>query len=198
MSTRATSVFFGCRHHVDEAGAERGIRRLHRDGGGRIGLRLGRERTVLRLPLLAAPIEQFHVLDAINVEDPGTPGGEPVVGVAVEDDGGVFRHAGIAEQRLEVLLRYDVALYAIDQIAVPGDVHRARDMAALVEAGIDADLDHPNLGVGGILLQPIGADQEVARLRREVQRAPATAAAPIRANRPMFICASCLAIRIGA
>ena len=42
----------------------------------------------------------------------------------------------------------------------------APDMAALVQAGIHADLDHAHLGVLQVLFQPVGADQELGVLRR--------------------------------
>jgi hypothetical protein len=91
----------------------------------------------LRLPQLAAAVEQLHlVAETVDVEHPRAPGGEPVVVVAVEDDRRVFGDAGIAQRLLERLARGDVALDRIDELGVPVEMDGARNVAALVDAGV--------------------------------------------------------------
>ena len=110
---------------------------------------------------LRPPSSSLTFVEAVDVEDPGAPGGEPVVVVAVEDDRGVLVDAELAQQRLEFLLRGDVALHRVDQVGVPDDVLRARNVAALEQARLDADLDDADLRVGEVLLQPVGGDERV-------------------------------------
>src|SRR5690606_23478138 len=100
---------------------------------------VGVERQALRFPQLAAAVEQAD-LDAIDVEHPRTPRGEPVVVVAIEYDLGIAGDAGVAQLGLELFTRGDVAPGRVDQFGVPVEVHRAGDVTALVDAGVDAHL----------------------------------------------------------
>ena len=136
------------RAQLGVGGGERDAARLHRVDALSSG-------ALLELPLLAAAVEELNVVvEAVDLEHPGAPGGEPVVVVAVENDRGVLVDAELAHQRLEFLLRGDVAPHRIDQVGVPDDVLRARNVAALEQAGLDADLDNADLGIGEIFSSP--------------------------------------------
>ncbi|MNV82548.1 hypothetical protein D3C71_1762900 [compost metagenome] len=45
------------------------------------------------------------------------------------------------------------------EIVVPGEVHGAGNVGALIESGVDADLDHTHVGAVQVLRQPLGSDQ---------------------------------------
>src|SRR5690606_10388957 len=70
------------------------------------------------------------------------------------------------EQLLEVLFGRDVAADRIDEIGMPADVHGARNMAALVNAGIDAHLEYADLRIVEVLLEPVGRYQRSVRGER--------------------------------
>ncbi|MCY1511281.1 hypothetical protein D9M68_456950 [compost metagenome] len=152
-------ALLGGGQHVRQVGPQPRVGGLDRHAAGRRRARPGAEGAPLGLPLDAPAVEQLDVGHPVHIEYPGTPGGEPVVVVAVENGGGVVGDAGLAQQRLEVLLAGDVAADRVDQVAVPGEVHRAGNVPALVEARHHADLDDAHLGIVEVLFQPVGADQ---------------------------------------
>ena len=62
---------------------------------------VGRQLAALVDPLLAAAVQDPHVVVAVELQIPVGVGGEPVVLVAVEDDGRVVADSALAEQPLE-------------------------------------------------------------------------------------------------
>src|SRR5205814_8675691 len=88
--------------------------------------------TAFGLPLDAAAIDQLHLVVAVVLEGPVGVGGEPVVVVAVKQDGRVGADAAAAEHALERLLRRDVAEGLVLQVLAPVPGHGACDVAALV------------------------------------------------------------------
>lgn len=132
--------------HVGDACAERPVGFGERDRACDDGSDIGRVGAALQFPFAAAAIQQLHVVaQAVDIEHPGAPGGEPVVVVAIEDDGGVLVDPEPAQQRLELVATGDVAIDRLDQVGVPDHVLGARNMATFEQSGFDADLDHPDL-----------------------------------------------------
>ncbi|MCY1527479.1 hypothetical protein D9M68_625470 [compost metagenome] len=156
------AAFFRGGQHVGQVGAQVLVGGFDTDVAGREGAGAVIQGTAFGFPLDPPAVEQFDVIDAVHIEHPGTPGGEPVVVVAVEDGGGVLGYAGFTQQRLEVLLAGDVAFDRIDQVGVPAEIHRAGNVPAFVHARHHADLDDSHLGIVEILLQPVAADQVFA------------------------------------
>ncbi|KAG1217786.1 hypothetical protein G6F35_008855 [Rhizopus arrhizus] len=91
---------------------------------------------------------------------------KPIVVVAVQDGRRVGVDAGARHQRLELLGRGNVSVHGVDQIRMPADVRRTRDMAAFVQARVHAHLHHPHLRIVQVLFQPLGRDQVLGMLRR--------------------------------
>ena len=85
------------------------------------------QRPVLGQPGGAAPVEQAHVADTVEHGDPGAEGGEPVVAVAVEDDGRVIIGPGALQQLLEAVAWHDVAALLVEEIAPPVEAQCAGD-----------------------------------------------------------------------
>src|SRR5690606_9770282 len=80
----------GYRNHIGQAGTQRLVTLAQRDIARGMAHLAGGQRTTFLLPLHPAPIQQLDVLHAVDVKYPGSPGGEPVVVVAIQDDGAVF------------------------------------------------------------------------------------------------------------
>ena len=87
-----------------EVAIGRGVRRRLRRGC------LRRQLAPLVDPLLAAPVEDPHVLVAVDLQVPVGVGGKPVVLVAVEHERRVVRDPALAQQALEGRLVDQVAL----------------------------------------------------------------------------------------
>src|SRR5690606_35847008 len=81
---------FGDGDDISEVGTQVGIALADLDGRSLLARLGGVERQAPGLPQLAAAIEQLDLIaKTIDVEYPGAPGGEPVIVVAIEDDGGL-------------------------------------------------------------------------------------------------------------
>ena len=104
-------------------------------------------------------------MDAVDVEHPSTPGSEPVVVVAVKNDRGVLINAGLLQQGFEIVARNDVAAHGVDKVGVPGKVDGAGNVAAFVNAGVDADFKYADVWIGEVFLQPIHGHQRAFVLR---------------------------------
>src|SRR5580658_11116532 len=85
-------------------------------GGRRHVRRFRGERSVLRNPLLAAPIDQANVLVAVIFQLPKGVGGEPVVVVPVQQNRGVVRDSRLSEQFFERSLLDQIATNVILQL----------------------------------------------------------------------------------
>ena len=130
-----------------------------RDGAGRVGRRIGRQRQAIGFDLDPAAVEEPDVVEALVAELPVRPGREPVVVVAVEHDGGVVVDAGGAQERLQLLAADEVAPDRIGQLALPVDAGRARQVAGVVGIGVDVDLEEADLRVVEVLAGPVGGDE---------------------------------------
>jgi hypothetical protein len=87
---------------------------------------------------------------AVNLENPKTIGGEPVVVVAVKNDGVGGRDASAAEELLELLLADDVAAELVLGLRLPVEADGAGDMAGLIGLGVDIDLDEFDAGLAQV------------------------------------------------
>src|SRR5882757_247864 len=119
------------------------------------------ERAAVQLPLLAATVEQLHVLVAVQLEVPVGVRGEPVVVAAVEDHGVVVADALVRQQLGELLGVDEVALDLVLQLGLPVQPDGARDVAAFVGAGVLVDLDEDGVRRVEIALGPVSRDQDV-------------------------------------
>jgi hypothetical protein len=100
----------------------------------------------------------------VVAEVPVGVGGEPVVAVAVEDDGVLVGDPAAAHQGAEVLGPEEVALDLILEVGAPVESDRTRDVALGVEGGVLVDLDDSDRVVVEVLGDPIGLDQDVLRI----------------------------------
>ena len=103
---------------------------------------------------------------AVELELPVGPRGEPVVVVAVQDDGGVGpipEADSNAEKssRPAMSRRMPSASWLVQFQA-----DRARDMALLVRRGVDIDLDEPDVRVLEVRERPVAVDERLSRWRR--------------------------------
>jgi hypothetical protein len=120
-----------------------------------------RRRAALGDPLLARAVEQLHGVVAVVLQVPVRVGGEPVVAVAVEDDRVGVRDAARAEQRAERLRVEEIAPDLVLQVAHPVEADRPRDVGLGVERRVLVDLDHAQVGVTEMLLEPARLDEHV-------------------------------------
>src|SRR5690606_6590721 len=58
----------------------------------------------------------------------------------------------------------DIASDGVNEIGVPDEIDRARNMTALVDAGNDAHFDHADIRIIEIFFKPIGRDQRFGQL----------------------------------
>ena len=146
----------------DDLVAERADRRVLLLRGVRRGLALRElvgQLAAVELPLLAAAVEQLHVLVAVELEVPVRVGREPVVVAAVEHDRVVVGDARANEQRLELRLADEVPADLVLQVGRPVELDGARDVALVVGGGVLVDLDEDDPGVVEMLLDPLGGDE---------------------------------------
>ena len=101
--------------------------------GDRLQVRpLGRQLLVgLVEPLDPAAVHRARILVAVDLEQPETVGGEPVVVVPVEDHCVLRGDAGAADELLERLLADDVAVDLVLQLGLPVEADRAADVAGV-------------------------------------------------------------------
>ncbi len=104
---------------------------LLRDVAGRWARhRVGDQRPVVQLPLLATAVEQLDVAVAVELEVPVRVGGEPVVVAAVEDHAVVVGDAPLGEQGLELGLVDEVPADLVLQVGLPVELDGTGDVAA--------------------------------------------------------------------
>jgi len=128
-----------------------------RSGGGHV---LG-ELTALELPLLAPAVQELHVVEPAELQDPVGVCGEPVVVPAVEEDGGAVVHAHRTQEPGQPRLVHVVATDLRVQVGRPVPRDRAADVTLLVGARVLVDLDHTDRRIVEMLLEPVGVDQHV-------------------------------------
>ena len=127
--------------------------------GGRLGRHVEVGVAAVGDPQVASAVEQSHVGVAEQGEHPQRVGGPPVALVAVDHDGVVAGDA-LAVHQLGELRAVDVVAYVrVVEVGVPVDLHRARDVAGVVEQHVLVGLDDGQPGPAEIARQPVGGDQ---------------------------------------
>jgi hypothetical protein len=147
------------RDHFVAEGADRRVLVLGRVRRGRPRDRVGDEWTVVQLPLLAAAVEQLHVLVPVQLEIPVRVGGEPVVVAAVEDDLVVVADAALGEQGLELGLVHEVPADRVLEVLLPIELDGPWDVTTVVSRGVLVHLNEDRAGGAEILLGPVGGDE---------------------------------------
>src|SRR5699024_1684888 len=127
---------------------------------------IGGQLTAVEFPLFPAAVEQLDAVVAVELEVPVRVGGEPVVVAAVEDDEVVVADALGGQQLLEPGAIHEVTAHRILQFGPPVDLHRARDVAALVGGCVLVDLGEHDTGSVEIVFRPLGGDQYVVTAHR--------------------------------
>ena len=115
-------------------------------------------------PLLAAAVEDAHVAVPVDLEVPVRVRGEPVVLVAVDDDGRVVPDSAAAEEPLERVLLDHVALDRILQVVLPVQLDRSPDVALFVEIRVLVHLGDDDVVVVQVLGDPIGGHEHRLRI----------------------------------
>jgi hypothetical protein len=77
----------------------------------------------------------------VELEQPVSEGGEPVVVVAVEDDEIVVANAGTRKERCPLRLIGDVPHRMALQVRSPVPTYGGRDVAGVIRGRVDVDLD---------------------------------------------------------
>ena len=126
--------------------------------GGVLG-NLSDQGPVFGKPQHAPAVHQADILVSVVAELPERPGGEPVVVVAIEDDGGIRRDAAAAEQGFHLVAGNDVADDVMLQLALPVPGDGAGDVALLVGGGVHVHLHQPDAGVAAVFGHPLGGYQ---------------------------------------
>jgi hypothetical protein len=120
---------------------------------------LGGDLAILGDPLGPAAVEDAHVGVAEQGEHPQRVSGPPVVAVAVEHHGGVAADAALAADLGEAGAVDVVARDGVVQLGVPVELHRAGDVAGVVEQHVLVGLDDDQPGFAQVLGEPGGGDQ---------------------------------------
>ena len=130
---------------------------------GIAGRRLGRDVqagvAAFGQPQVTTAVEQAHVGVAEQREDPQRVGRPPVALVAVDHDGVVAGDAFAVHQLGELLAVDVVADPRVVEVGVPVDLHRAGDMADVVEQDVLVGFDDRQTGRAHVGRQPVGGDQ---------------------------------------
>ena len=93
---------------------------------------------------------------AVQLQLPKGVGGEPVVVVAIEKDGGAVGNAGGAEKFFERGLVDQIAADVVLELGLPVPADGAGDMSLVVRGGVHVDFDEAEIGGIEIASGPIG------------------------------------------
>lgn len=126
-----------------------------------VGGDLGGEGAAFLHPLLPPAVHEPHVLVAVVLEEPEGVGGPPVVLVPVEDHGGVVGDAEPFHELGELLLADEVPDHRVPEVPLPVNLLGPRDVPGVVEEDVLVHLEDPYLGVLQVLLDPVGAHQNL-------------------------------------
>src|SRR5215204_1302353 len=129
-------------------------------GGGRRD-RFLRELAALELPLLATAVQELHVVESAELQHPVRVRREPVVVPSVQDHGGIGADPRRREKLGELGLADVVAPHRRVQVGRPVPRDRVVDVALLVGLGVLVHLDHPDVRVLHVLIEPVGLDERV-------------------------------------
>src|SRR5437867_1092909 len=118
--------------HVVAQSADRRVRTLCAVFASLERRALGDEGPTLGDPLRATAVYEPRVLVTVVLQEPEEPRREPVVVVAVHDDGGVLRGPVPREELLELLLVEEIAHGLLLQVALPVHADRTRRVTLVV------------------------------------------------------------------
>src|SRR5882724_6856658 len=155
------------RHDLVAERADRRVLLLRRVARDRALRNHGHQLAGLELPLLAAAVEQLHVLVPVQLEVPVRVGGEPVVVPAVQDDGVVAGNAALRHKGAESGLVHEIAANRVLQVLLPVDLYGVADMTLVVGAGVLVDLDEDSARVAVMGLDPFGVHEDVGTAHSE-------------------------------
>src|SRR6266851_4124948 len=114
------------------------------------------ERALLLEPFFAATIDEANILVTVVLQLPKGVGGEPVVVIAIEKDGGAVGNAGTAEKLFESGLVDQIAADVVLELGLPVPSDGAGDVSLVVGGGVHVDFDKAEIGGIQILSSPIG------------------------------------------
>src|SRR5437899_1647191 len=137
-------------------GAKRFIAAGYTVGCGLDVHRFLREGALLFQPFLAAAVNQADIPMTVVLQLPEGVGGEPVVVVAIEQDGGVVGNAGRAKKLFESGLVDQIAADVVLELGLPIPADSAGDVALIVGGGVDVHFDQTEIGGVQVLSDPIG------------------------------------------
>ena len=146
--------------HVLAERADRGVGALDdRVAGARLARHVQRGVAPVAHPQVTTTVEQAHVGVTEQGEYPQRVGGPPVALVAV-DHHGVIAGDALAVHQVGELRAVDVvADVRVVEVGVPVDLHRAGDVAGVVEQDVLVGLHDGQPGAAEIGRQPIRGDQ---------------------------------------
>ena len=98
---------------------------------------------------------------AVVLEKPEEPRREPVVVIAVRDDGRCRRDPILCKQLLELALLDEVPDRMLLQVRPPVESDRTRDVTLVIRGGVDIHLERADVGVLGMVGEPICLDEHV-------------------------------------
>src|SRR4051812_16411585 len=104
------------RQHLVALGADRVVAGLRAERRGLIGRHVSRRRAALADPLLARAVDELDVVVPVVLQIPVRVGREPVVAIAIQDDGVLVGDPARAEQLTEGLRAEEVALDLVLEI----------------------------------------------------------------------------------
>src|SRR5262245_58629194 len=132
----------------------------HRVAAGRDARLVGREVARLVDPLLPAAVEDTDVAVAVDLQVPVGVRGEPVVAVAVQDQGRVVRDAGPDHELLEGVSVDQVPLDRILEVLAPVQLDGAGNMTLVVEVRVLVHLRNHEPPVAEMLGEPLRGDED--------------------------------------
>src|SRR6202043_2467397 len=115
-------------------GANCGVGGLHFVGGCSNRGLVGSKRTLFFEPLLAAAVHDENLFVPVVLQLPKRPGREPVVVVAVENNGSFRRDPGVTEQYLKLGWLREIAANCVLQFGLPIPGNRTAHMALIVRS----------------------------------------------------------------
>ena len=101
---------------------------------------------------------------AVDLQVPVGVRREPVVLVAVQDDGGLVPDPAVSHQRLERGLVDEVALQRVLQVVLPVQLGGTGNVALVVEIGVLVDFGDGDPVVCEVLGEPLGGDEHRLRI----------------------------------
>ncbi len=97
----------------------------------------------------------------VNLQLPERPRREPIVVVAVQNNGRLVVDAALPEQFFELLHWDDVADERVAELGRPVPAHGAGNVALVVRRRVNVNLDDAHARVVAVLGDPLGRDEDI-------------------------------------